>query len=129
MCIYCVCIYCVCIYFYIYVLYVTYFKYFKYIYIDVAAKPAPTRKVKPVNERFGSRTAPAPERRGARGQPSTKGGGTLTRKSNGTVAPTRRVRGFDDRNSNTNNNSFPDTAPPAIAVSGIKGVRSMKQRK
>lgn len=58
-----------------------------------------------------------------RGQPATKGGGTLTRKS-GNVAPTRRApRGFEDRT------NFPETAPPAVAVSGLKGIRSMKQRR
>lgn len=77
--------------------------------------------------RVASRTAPggaSTVRRGInnpRGAPTTKTGGTVTRKVTG--APTRRAPRFGAQA------QVPETAPPAVSVSGIKGIRSIRQAK
>lgn len=79
--------------------------------------------------RVASRTAPAARDTGVkrgglynpRGAPTTKMGGTATRKVSG--APTRRAPRFGAQS------QVPETAPPAVSVSGIKGIRSIRQQK
>lgn len=90
----------------------------------------PARKLgAPGMARVASRTAPgatdvARRNVNPRGAPTTKTGGTVTRKLAGGVAPTRRPPRFGGQQS-----SMPETAPPAVSVSGIKGIRSIRKKK
>ena len=80
---------------------------------------------------YGSKTAPGPGQNNTRkagqsnprGVPATKTIGTVTRKVAGSSVPTRRPPRFPQQN------QVPETAPPAVSVSGIKGIRSIRQKK
>ena len=77
----------------------------------IASKTAPT------GNEDNSRKQPG----NGRGIPATKTIGTVTRKVEAGAMPTRRPPRFPNENA-------PDTAPPAVSVSGIRGLRSIRQQ-
>ena len=100
-----------------------------YYTIEAVARGATQRK-SAAPRAYGSKTAPGPGQnsnrkpgvQNPRGVPATKTIGTVTRKVAGNSVPARRPPRFPQ------SNQVPETAP-AVSVSGVKGIRSIRQTK